>query len=269
MGFPGDTASVFILWDLLKSETMDSLSHLLFVFLVVTPLGWAPYRLVLKIASFSALIAGLAFVVFGTSSNFIYICEVVAHSTILYILYLMLVKKKPLLRFFMASLSAVVIAGFSHNADMILIWMDKCPPWDSPFRPHNFWHSPLFALFLSAIVVIAVPPLLNFISKGVGRVRKIRPTVLKPKFLPALSATYLGYLTHIFADTLIHDFDIWWLFPFSNIHFSLYDLANQGFRYSDPSPANPWGWWYYYLNPALIIAAFVFCILSYFARRAH
>jgi hypothetical protein len=246
---------------------MDSLSHLLFVILLVTPLGLAPYRLTLKIVLFSAVVAGLAYAAFGITANFIYVSEVVAHLVILYLLYLILIRKKPFLKLFMASLAAVVIAGFSHWADQILIWVDRCPPMTSALRPHNFWHAPLFALALSAAVVLVTPPILNLLSRGISRMSKIKPIWIKPKLVPLLAVTYFGYLTHIFTDSLTYDFNVWWLFPFSNVNFSLFDLANEGVRFLPPSPANPWGWWYYYLTPALVIAAFVFFALCYFIKK--
>lgn len=234
--------------------------------LLVTPFGLSSYRLTAKIVACYVVTIVIGYAVLGLSMNFINFTDIVAYLIILYILYLAWVKKEPFFKLFMLCTATVTIAGNSHGADSIFGLIGQLPPMSSPFRPHNFWHSPLFALSLSIIAVLTIPRILNLLSGFIARTRRIEWAKFKPKTLPLLAVTYLGYLIHIFADSITYDFDVWWLFPFSNVHYSLYDLANTG-ELLALDPANPWGWVFYYLTPALIICAVVFVGLCYLAKK--
>jgi membrane-bound metal-dependent hydrolase YbcI (DUF457 family) len=116
------------------------------------------------------------------------------------------------------------------------------------------------------VTALVLPRLLNKISEIVNGKTSIELKNFDTKFAPLLSITFLGYLFHIFADSITYDFDIWWLFPLSDIHFSVYDLADTG-RLLATDPANPWGWVYYYLTPALVAIAAVYLVLGYLSRN--
>lgn len=234
--------------------------------LLVTPLGLSSYRLTAKIVVCYAATVSIGYAVLGLSMSFINFTDLVAYLIILYILYLAWVKKKPFFKLFMLCTATVAIAGSSHGADRLFGLMGELPPMSSPFRPHNFWHSPIFALALSIIAVLIIPRILNLLSGFIARMRRIEWARFRPETIPLLAATYLGYLIHIFADSITYDFDVWWLFPFSNVHFSLYDLANTG-KLLALDPANPWGWVFYYLTPALVICVIVFAGLCYLAKK--
>jgi len=198
------------------------------------------------------------------STNLVYLTDIIAYLLIGYIIYLAWVKREPLLKLSMLCIATVTIAGASHGADRVLGMFMQVPLADSPFRPHNLWHSPLFALALSAVAVWAIPRALNLLSSLAHSVRGMELTKLSPKTVPLLAATYLGYLIHIFADSITYHFDVWWLFPFSDVHISLYDLATGKLLALDK--ANPWGWAFYQLTPALIVCASVFACLCYLAK---
>lgn len=244
---------------------MDSLNHLIFAVLLVTPFGLSSYRLTAKIVLLygGAVAVGYAFL--GLSMNFIYLTDVVAYLIIFYILYLAWVRKRPFFKLFVLCLATVFIAGQSHGADRLFALIGQIPPMTSPIRPHNLWHTPAFGLILSAISAFLIPRFLNLAKGVIAKFREIDWANFDPSFVPLLAVTYLGYLIHVFADSITYDFDVWWMFPFSNIHFSLYDLADAG-KLLATDPGNPWGWVYYYLTPALIIAAIVFVGLCYLAR---
>lgn len=244
---------------------MDSLNHLLFAILLVTPAGLSSYRLTGKLVVCYGVTVGVGYSIFGLSMNFIHFTDVVAILLILYILYLAWVRKKPFFKLFMLSMAAVVIAGASHGADQLLGLFAEVPSQYCPLRPHNLWHTPAFAFVISVIAALLIPRLLNLIRKGVSKFRDVQWSKFNPKFVPLLASTYLGYLLHIFADTIIYDFDIWWAFPFSDTHFSLYQLADVS-KLLAKDPMNPWNWEYYYLVPALIVAAIVFVVLLYLAE---
>lgn len=245
---------------------MDSLNHLLFAVLLVTPLGLSSYRLTGKIVACYAVVVSIGYTVLGLSMNFIHFTDLAAHLILLYILYLAWVKKKPFFKLFMLCAATMVIAGFSHSGDRLFALVGQLPSMTSPLRPHNLWHTPTFGLLLSALAALLIPRLLNSVRRGIAKVRKIEWARFNPRFVPLLAATYLGYLIHVFADSITYDFDVWWGFPFSRVHFSLYDLAHSG-KLLAADPANPWGWWYYYLTPALIVIAMVFVGLCYLARK--
>lgn len=175
-------------------------------------------------------------------------------------------QEKPFFKLFMLCAATMVIAGFSHSGDRLFALVGQLPSMTSPLRPHNLWHTPTFGLLLSALAALLIPRLLNSVRRGIAKVRKIEWARFNPRFVPLLAATYLGYLIHVFADSITYDFDVWWGFPFSRVHFSLYDLAHSG-KLLAADPANPWGWWYYYLTPALIVIAMVFVGLFYLARK--
>jgi len=246
---------------------MDNFGHLLLVLLLSTLIGLSTYRFTAKITAFCVAAILPAFAVFGLSMNLIYFGDFVSYLIILYFLYLVLMRNESFLKLFMASFAAVILAGFSHSADRILIWIrGSIPSMDSPLRPHNLWHSPLFALSLSILATLIIPPVLNLLSQGISRINGSKLSKLEPKIIPLLAATYFGYLTHIFADSITYDFDVWWIFPFSNVHFSLYDLANNG-RVLALDQANPWGWVYYWLTPAILIIFGIFVFLSYLIKK--
>jgi len=244
---------------------LDALNHLLFAVLLVTPAGLSPYRLTAKMLACYAATASVGYVALGLSMDFIHLTDIVAYVIILYVLYLAWVKHENLLKLFMLCLATVAIAGASHGADRVFGILWQVPAADSPLRPHNIWHSPLFALALSVIAALAMPRALNLLSNLVYKIRAMELARFPPKTPPLIAATYLGYLVHIFADSITYDFDVWWLFPFSDVHFSLYDLANTG-RLLALDTANPWGWAFYQLTPALIVCASVFACLYYLAR---
>lgn len=243
---------------------MDALNHLLFAVLLVTPAGLSPYRLTAKMLACYAVTVSVGYVALGLSMNLVSLTDIIAYLLIVYIVYLAWVKKEPLLKLSMLCIATVAIAGASHGADRVLGLFMQVPPAGSPFRPHNLWHSPLFALALSAVSGWAIPRALNLLSR-LAHIRGMELTKLSPRTIPVLAATYLGYLIHVFADSITYDFDVWWLFPFSDTHFSLYDLANAG-KLLALDAANPWGWVFYQLTLALIICASVFAGLCYLAR---
>lgn len=234
--------------------------------LLVTPFGLSSYRLTAKIVACYVVTVTIGYAVLGLSMSFIKVTDIVTALIILYILYLAWVKKKPFFKLFMVCTATAGIAGASHEADRFFGLIGQIPSMSSPFRPQNVWHSPLFALALSIFAVLIIPRILNLVSGFIARTRRIEWAKFRPKTIPLLAATYLGYLIHIFADSITYDFDVWWLFPFSNVHFSLYDLANTG-KLLASDPANPWGWWFYYLTPALVICAVVFVGLCYLAKK--
>jgi len=244
---------------------LDALNHLLFAVLLVTPAGLSPYRLTARLLACYAVAVAGAYAALGLSMSFIHVTDIVAYSIVLCILYLAWVKQKAPLKLFMLCLATVAIAGASHGADRVFSMFCQVPPADSPFRPHNLWHSPLFGLALSAVAAFAVPRVLNLLSRLVFRARGVELPSISAKIVPLLAATYLGYLLHVFADAITYDFDVWWLFPFSESHYSLYDLANAG-KLLALDAANPWGWAFYKLTPALIVCASVFALLCYLAR---
>jgi len=244
---------------------LDALNHLLFAVLLVTPVGLSTYRLTAKMLACYAVTVSVGYVALGPSMNLVRLTDIIAYLLIVYIVYLAWVKKEPLLKLSVLCIATVAIAGASHGADRVLGLFMQVPPAGSPFRPHNLWHSPLFALALSAVAAWAVPRALNLLSGLAHNVRGMQLTKLSPRAIPLLAATYLGYLIHVFADSITYDFDVWWLFPLSDVHFSLYDLANAG-RLLALDTANPWGWAFYRLTPALIVCASVFACLCYLAR---
>lgn len=245
---------------------MDSLNHLLFAVLLVTPAGLSSYRLTGKIVLCYGATVGIGYSIFGLSMNFIHFTDLVAGLLILYILYLAWIKKKPFFKLFMLVTATVIIAGQSHGADQLLGLFAEVPSKSCSLRPHNLWHTPIFAFLLSVIATLLIPRLLNFVRKGASKFRDVQWSKFDLKFVPLLASTYLGYLLHVFADTITYDFDVWWAFPLSDINFSLYQLADAGELLAG-DPTNPWGWWYFYLTPALVVCAIVFVCLIYLIRK--
>lgn len=245
---------------------MDSLNHLLFAILLATPIGLSSYRFTAKILGLYGVTVAVGYSLFGLSMTFVYFTDIIAYFIIFYILYLAWVKKKPFLKLFMLTATTVIIAGQSHGADQLLGLFVEIPSKSSVFRPHNLWHVPIFALLISGLSVLVIPKFLNYARRGIRKIRKVDWAKFTPDYISLLAVTFLGYLIHIFADSITYDFDVWWAFPFSRIHFSLYDLAESG-KLLGESSYNPWGWIYYYLTPALVVCAAVYVGLAYLARR--
>lgn len=241
---------------------MDSLNHLIFAVLLITPFGFCSYRFALKIVGAYAASVAVGYLAFGLSMNFVYFTDLVAYLIILYMLYLAWTGRRPYLKLFMFSAATVIVAGQSHGADHLLGFFAEVPSMTSPLRPHNFWHSPLVALLLSALTALLLPRLLNALRGIPERLASVELEEFKPDFMPILSITYLGYLFHVFADSITYDFDVWWLFPFSDLHFSIYELGDTG-KLLATDPGNPWGWVYYYLTPALVALAAIYLGLGY------
>ncbi len=244
---------------------MDNLNHLLFAILLITPFGISSYRFAMKALLMYGAAVAIGYLVFDLSMNFVSFTGFLAYIIIFYILYMAWTGKKPFFKLFLLSLSTVFVAGQSHSADRFLGFFTEVPSMSSPFRPHNFWHAPFFAILLSALVALILPRILNSIGEIVRNKTQFQLKKFETKFLPLFSITFLGYLFHIFADSITYDFDVWWLFPFSDVHFSLYDLANAG-KLLATDVANPWGWVYYYLTPALIVIAAIYLGLGYLSK---
>lgn len=159
-----------------------------------------------------------------------------------------------------------IAAALSHGADDFLLAVDMTDKATLAahkrdlFRPHNFWHTPFFAVFSAVIAMTTIFYFFEWYSKkteeGILRFR----TPLKYLILSYIIAFYL----HILGDTGTYDYPIFWFWPFNSMNFSLYSLINNGLVVSCP-PGNPDCFVYFYAMPWM---AWIFVSLAILTKLA-
>jgi hypothetical protein len=159
-----------------------------------------------------------------------------------------------------ALVGSQVLSGFSHAFDrlsLILFGTVSTGMWE----PHNFWHSPLFAIMPCLVFTPIVTRFLKIPNRGL-----------------VFLTLYLGYSLHVLADTITYDFPIYWAWPFSDFKWSIYQafappipagsgLFGHPFINVGTSAYNAqWGWVMYAAEPAIIAILMVYCYLIYLIR---
>jgi len=102
-----------------------------------------------------------------------------------------------------------VLAAYTHMFDVITLRTIGHIP-EGMWRPHNILHTPLAAL----VVPLVFAPLVSFLMKRIG--------VLRAYFFLAL-----GYLLHIFCDTITYSYPIYVFWPLSPFSFALVGFFQQ------------------------------------------
>lgn len=156
-------------------------------------------------------------------------------------------------------IGGLVLAAYSHLFDKAyLLFMDKLP--EGMFRPHNMIHSPFFGIALSAIFA----PLLAKLMK-------------MKRVLPMFTVLVLGYMLHITMDTITYHYPIYWLWPFSDFHYTFITaftapdahsaanwLGDPFFVASPPVRNNPDGYVIYWSEPLInmLLLAFYWMVIG-------
>jgi hypothetical protein len=142
-------------------------------------------------------------------------------------------------------IGAQVLSAYTHVFDrVVLAWWGAVP--EGMWRPHTILHPPLAAFAIS----LAAAPLLNWLLglRGVWR---------------TFFFLVVGYLLHIFADTITYHFQVYPFWPVSSLHGSLAAsfmapdsvsrwLGNPLYVFSAPSAANIDGFVVYRAEPVII-----------------
>lgn len=96
-----------------------------------------------------------------------------------------------------------ILAAYTHLFDWFsLKLLGEIPV--GMWRPHNILHTPLMALIVSAVAA----PIVGLLVKGLG---------YKRTFFFLL----IGYLLHIFVDSITYDFGLYLLWPFDSFKISV------------------------------------------------
>lgn len=240
---------------------MDIFSHFVFIIALILPIlsmdeSEDIWKILFVVVSFSLVV----FFIIAMSIPFLIWSGALACSAMVYFFYKSLENRRYFF-VFSAIVGAVAVSSLSHVVDYMVIALPiSIPPMDSPFRPQNLWHTISFSILLTGLTALLLPKLHRHFSS------KFNYKKYEFGFISVFSSILLGYLSHIFADSITYDFDVWWAFPFSDIHFSLYDLADSGLLLME-SNANPWNWVYYYLNVPLLLFALSYLILIVLIKK--
>ncbi len=238
---------------------MDAWGHMLFAFAIAIGLGIYPIE---KVKGLFGFMVGVMFINFliALAKNPIYngIGVILRAPVIGYLLYKRSTTNDPLEKAKLEQLSAVLfaatyISAASHAFDQVLHDSGYVVEWHSMWRGHNLWHSPFTGIVFSFLIAIIFINFFRYISK------KGYPEIEPNSTFNALFfASLLGYLTHIIADVITYDFQVFWLFPFHDYHFSGEDIVNHGIMTEDARANKPEGTVYYWSIPffAFVTALF-------------
>lgn len=156
-----------------------------------------------------------------------------------------------------------LLAGFSHCFDGFVLWLNGSIP-NGMWRPHHFWHTPVFAVVYSALVT----PLFSVLLR------------LKP-YRDVFAMILIGYLLHILADTITYDFPIYWFWPLTDKgavsiarawippgdHTGFANAFGNPLYHFGFSPENPyWGWTMY---RAELVVNLLLATLFFIQRMIH
>ena len=159
-----------------------------------------------------------------------------------------------------ALVGSQVLSGFSHAFDKLSLMVFGTVP-TGMWEPHLFWHTPIFALMPCLVFTPLMCRFLKIPGRGV-----------------IFAALYVGYLLHILADTITYDFPIYWLWPFSDFKWSIYQafappipsaagLFGHPFINFGTSSYNAWGWIMYASEPTIVIIMIIGCYFIYLIRH--
>lgn len=109
-----------------------------------------------------------------------------------------------------------VLSAYTHMFDVIVLKLTGQIP-TGMWRPHNILHTPLAALVVSLVAT----PLVGLVTRGLSRGR-------------IFCFLLLGYLLHIFADTVTYGYPIYLFWPLHPYHVALIDVFQR------PEVASPW-----------------------------
>ncbi|MHA2365040.1 MAG: hypothetical protein ACXAC7_13870, partial [Candidatus Hodarchaeales archaeon] len=163
------------------------------------------------------------------------------------------------------------VASYSHAVDFLIVFFgtttyDKLLEYKtSMWRPHNFWHTPLFSLLATIIITIIIFYGMELLAK---KTKDENLRFRTPLFM-LIVVFWIGYLIHILGDTLTYDFDIYYFWPFHDYGASLYDFANDGFTVICP-PENPDCFVYYWAMPVYAwITFFMAALIKFASKRSY
>ncbi|MFH1874567.1 MAG: hypothetical protein ABH859_05205 [Pseudomonadota bacterium] len=164
-------------------------------------------------------------------------------------------------QYFVAILiGAQILSAYTHIFDVLALkLLGEIPT--GMWRPHNIMHTPFAALLVSLIVL----PVISFLMKN-------------KNFKALYFYLVLGYLLHIFADTITYNYQIYPLWPISSFHFALIDffqrpevvsnfLGNPLYIFSQPSVENIDGFIVYQAEVAVNFLLAAFFIIKYWSDR--
>lgn len=241
---------------------MDIFSHFIFTVAIMAPIfGFKEISFICKVLFTSSVFAIFCYAFLGMNMAYLFAVGAFSFVAMGHFLHRSLKGDRNLFILFCSLFGAIFLAGFSHIGDYLWILLGNVPSMYSPIRPQNLWHVPIFAFSLS---LISIPILIEIVEYFSSRFDLY--SFPKFNFRSILSATFLGYLFHIFTDSITYDFDIWWFYPFSKTHFSLYDLANEGILMMETS-TNPWSWVYYYLTIPILLFVLIYVLLVLLIKK--
>ena len=96
-----------------------------------------------------------------------------------------------------------ILSAYTHMFDVIALRLTGSIP-EGMWRPHNILHTPLAAL----VVPLVAAPVVKLFMRGIG-------------FGRVYFFLLLGYLLHVFADTITYGYGIYILWPLSSFKVSL------------------------------------------------
>lgn len=230
---------------------MDAWGHMLFAFAIAIGIGLYPAQPMKKLLFFMIAVMFVNFLIAAFLENPIYngIGVMLRAPVIGYLLYKRSQSSSAedqarLEQLAIVLFGATYLSAASHAFDQVLDDSGFFIEWRDMWRGHNVWHAPMTAIIFSFLTALIVFYGFRYIGESKNEIFITRSTVLG-LFL----ACTFGYFTHIIADTITYDFQIFWFFPFIDYSFSGEDIVNHGIFTEQPRPNKPEGTVYYWSIP--------------------